>query len=264
MKLILQLINPVRKFGRDFLSNGVTLLYPKACAICNHNASDHFCSDCWNKIEFLKPPLCPKCGRPFASDISLSYSPDHLCSECRDTKTYFDRAAAVGPYEGTLAEAIHLFKYKHKKGLGRTLGRIMIDYIISSPSFSPVSLDSLSLLQALIVLPVPLHPGRLREREFNQSLLLAKEISKEFKIPVLMDNLRRIRWTRPQIELKGEERLINVKGAFALKNPETIEGKSILLIDDVYTTGATIRECSKVLKKAGAEKVYVFTLARVV
>ena len=256
MKFLLPLISPFRKFGRDFLSNGVDLLYPKTCPICNHKTSDHFCSDCWDKIEFIKPPLCPKCGRPFASDISLSYSPDHLCSECRDTKTYFDRAAAVGAYEGTLAEAIHLFKYRHKKGLGRALGRIMVEHISSNPS--------LFTLPSIIAIPVPLHPKRLREREFNQSLILTKEISNVFKIPILVDNLHRILWTRPQIELKGEERLVNVKGAFALKNHKAIEDKSILLIDDVYTTGATVRECSKVLKKAGAKEVYVFTLARVV
>ena len=119
-------------------------------------------------------------------------------------------------------------------------------------------------LSSLVVLPVPLHPKRLRERDFNQSLILAKEISKAVGIPLIIDNLQRIRWTRPQIELKGEERLINVKGAFALKNHKAIEGKSILLIDDVYTTGATVRECSKILKKAGVEKVYVLTLARVI
>lgn len=140
----------------------------------------------------------------------------------------------------------------------------MADYITSNSSLFPISLDSIDSLQALMVLPVPLHPKRLKEREFNQSLLLAKEISRTLKIPLIPDNLQRIRWTRPQIELKGEERLTNVKGAFKLKAPKAVEGKFFLLIDDVYTTGATVRECSKVLKKAGAEKVYVFTLARVV
>jgi ComF family protein len=244
-----------------FLSPILNLLYPATCHICNQKTSDHFCPTCWDKIGFLKPPFCPKCGRPFASESSLLYSPDHLCSECKSTKTYFDKAMAIGPYDGTLAEAIHLFKYNGKKGLGLPLGRIMIDYIKSNPSLFPLELAERS---PLTILPVPLHPKRLREREFNQSLLLAKEISKTLKIPLIKDNLQRIRWTRPQIELKGEERLKNVKGAFSLKDPKTIEGKSLLLIDDVYTTGATVRECSKVLKKAGAEKVYVFTLARVI
>lgn len=256
MKFFLALINPVRKFGRNFLSKGVSLLYPTTCAICNNKSHNHFCPECWDKIEFLKPPLCPKCGRPFSSDISLSRSPDHLCSECREIKTYFDKAIAIGSYDGTLAESIHFFKYRGKKGLGCPLGRIMAEYIGSNPSLFPHS--------SLVVLPVPLHLKRLREREFNQSLLLAKEISRAFRIPLIPDNLQRVRWTKPQIELKGEERLMNVKGAFEVKDPKDIEGKSLLLIDDVYTTGATVRECSKVLKKAGAEKVYVLTLARVI
>lgn len=260
-EIFLPIIYPVRKFGRSFLSYWVNLLYPTTCAICNRKSSDHFCPTCWDKIELFKQPLCPKCGRPFTSDISLSRSPDHLCSECRDIKTYFDKAIAIGPYDGTLAEAIHLFKYNRKKGLGRILGRIMVDNIISSSSLFHTELVEVS---SLIILPVPLHPKRLREREFNQSLLLAKEISLTFRIPLIPYNLQRVRWTRPQIELKGEERLKNVKGAFKVKNPKDIEGKSLLLIDDVYTTGATVRECSKVLKKSGAEKVYVLTLARVI
>lgn len=239
-----------------FLSPILNLLYPTTCAICNQKTLNHFCPTCWDKIELLKPPLCPKCGRPFSSEVTLLRSPDHLCYECREIKTYFDKAIAIGPYDGTLAEAIHFFKYGGKKGLARPLGKIMIEYINSNSSLFPA--------EPVEALPVPLHPKRLRQREFNQSLLLAKEISKALGIPLIPDNLQRIRWTRPQIELKGEERLKNVKGAFKVKNPKKIEGKSILLIDDVYTTGATVRECSKVLKKAGADKVYVLTLARVI
>lgn len=263
MKFFLPLVKPYIRF----LSNGVNLLYPAACPVCKGKGSSlnqsHFylCNSCWDKIEFLKYPLCPRCGKPFPSKISLSRSPGHLCSECRETKTYFDKAIALGPYEGTLAEAIHLFKYKGKKGLGRPLGKIMADYLNSNNSIFHAETVEVS---SLTILPVPLHPRRLREREFNQSLLLAKEIGRTLGIPFIPDNLRRIRWTKPQIELKGEERLTNVKGAFGLKEPGEIEGKSFLLIDDVYTTGATVRECSKVLKKAGAEKVYVFTLARVI
>lgn len=251
------------KFFLPFLN----LLYPTTCPVCKGKDNSlnrpyfSLCNYCWERIEFLKPPQCPRCGKPFPSEISLSRSPDHLCSECRETKTYFDKAIALGTYEGTLAEAIHLFKYKGKKGLGRPFGKVMSDYINSNNFIfhaEPVEARSLTIL------PVPLHPRRLREREFNQSLLLAREIAKALSIPFIPDNLLRLRWTRPQIELKGEERLTNVKGAFGLKKPMEIEGKSLLLIDDVYTTGATVRECSKVLKKAGAEKVYVFTLARVV
>lgn len=240
----------------------INLLYPTICPVCKSKGNSlnlpffSLCHSCWEKIEFLRPPVCPSCGKPFPSEFSLSQSPDHICSECRKTENYFDKAISAGIYEETLAEAIHLFKYGGRKGLARPLGRVMADYINSN--------NLIFNAEPVEALPVPLHPRRLREREFNQSLLLAKEIGKILRIPLIPDNLLRIRWTRPQIELKGEERLKNVKGAFGLKEPKEIKGKSILLIDDVYTTGATVRECSKVLKKAGAEKVYVFTLARVV
>jgi len=137
----------------------------------------------------------------------------------------------------------------------------MVDYIKSNHFPFPAEPEEVS---SLMIMAVPLHPKRLREREFNQSILLAREISKALKLPLILNNLQRIRWTRPQIELKGKERLMNVKGAFTLRDPKEVKGKSILLIDDVYTTGATVQECSKVLKKAGAEKIYVLTLARVV
>ncbi len=113
-----------------------------------------------------------------------------------------------------------------------------------------------------VVLPVPLHPIRLRQREFNQSLLLAHELSRELRLPLLFDILERNRWTRPQVELDGEERRKNVRKAFSIKRPEQIERLRVLLIDDVYTTGATVNECARVLKKAGAKAVHVLTLAR--
>lgn len=115
-----------------------------------------------------------------------------------------------------------------------------------------------------LVVPIPLHRTRLRERGFNQSLLLAKEIGTVWGIPIDYINLQRIRPTEPQINLKGKERIRNVKGAFAVKGEKAFKGKRVLLIDDVYTTGATVSECSKVLKKARAERVDVLTLARVV
>lgn len=239
-----------------FFSPLLDILYPSFCPVCGLKNTFNLCLSCWEKIEPFNSPLCPKCGRPFSSEVAVSHSPDHLCSDCRDTRSYFDRAISVGPYEGTLAEAIHLFKYRGRKGLARPLGKIMVQYLSSNSSLFPTA--------SLKIIPVPLHPKRLRQREFNQSLLLAKWVSKALAIPLILDNLQRIRWTRPQIELKGKERLVNVRGAFALKDHNAMEGNSFLLIDDVYTTGATVKECSNVLKKAGAKKVYVLTLARAI
>jgi ComF family protein len=115
-----------------------------------------------------------------------------------------------------------------------------------------------------MVMPVPLHRKRLRQRGFNQALLLAHRMSEQYGIPLVFDNLERVRPTRPQVELSGEERVKNVTGAFALRFPKKVEDKHILVIDDVFTTGATMNECAAVLKRAGSSQVTACTLARAV
>lgn len=188
---------------------------------------------------------------PFKSDAALIKSPEFLCGACRKKLPHFKKATAVGVYEGTLSEAIHLLKYQKKQAMAKHLNTIITD----------------ALLQRLtdndIIIPVPLHKRRLNERGFNQSLLIAHYISNRFSIPLCIDGLQRVRWTRPQIELTRDERLRNVKGAFAVKDKMTFNGKRCILVDDVYTTGATVNECAKALKKAGAKEVNVFTIARV-
>ncbi len=115
-----------------------------------------------------------------------------------------------------------------------------------------------------LLIPIPLHKSRLRERGFNQALVLAREIEKRFPLPLDYLNLQRIRDTQPQINLKEKERRKNVRGAFGLREKQKVKGKRILLIDDVYTTGATVNECSRVLRKGGAKRVDILTLARAV
>lgn len=192
---------------------------------------------------------------PFKSNVSLIKSPDFLCGECRKKKRYFTKAIAVGVYEGTLSEAIHIFKYQKKQAMAKHLNAVVTDALLQK------------LADTDIIIPVPLHKRRLNERGFNQSLLIAHYLSKRLCIPLSIDGLQRVRWTRPQIELSKDERLKNVRGAFAIGTglkPDTIlKNKTVVLVDDVYTTGATVNECAKVLKKAGANEVVVFTIARV-
>jgi ComF family protein len=161
----------------------------------------------------------------------------------------FDQAVSVGQFEGPLREAIHQFKYRPCRSLGKPLGEWMVDRIKVLASID-------------MIVPVPLHARRLRQRGFNQSLLLAHRMSKRYGVPLSSDNLLRVRPTRPQVELTGDERIVNVAGAFALLRPFEIETKNIILIDDVFTTGATMNECAGVLKAAGAAQVTAFTLAR--
>jgi ComF family protein len=231
------------------------VMLPTRCSYCNSSVGDSkipfFCSSCWSDFAVLAGPLCPQCGRQFESPETLTNSPAHRCRECRDHAPLFDQALSVGYFEGPLREAIHQFKYRPCKSLGRPIADWM-----AARLFPPDSID--------LVLPVPLHRTRLRERGFNQAVLIAARLAEHFSLPLCYDNLIRLRSTRPQVELSGEERKKNVSGAFGLVRADDVAGRSILLVDDVFTTGATMNECSRVLKKEGALRVFALTAARAV
>jgi ComF family protein len=165
---------------------------------------------------------------------------------------HFDRAFAPCIYEGPVKDLIHEFKYRKNDYLASTLSALMIDFI-REYDIPVSSVDT--------IIPMPLHPARLREREFNQAELLAKCIASVYTKTVSTDNLVRLRHTRNQAELQGADRLENVKDCFSVKMPGLVKGKNILLIDDVLTTGATSSEASRTLKNAGANTVFVLTLA---
>ena len=242
-----------------FSKNLLNFLLPPTCHICKlpikGYGNPYICRICWDKIKLIEEPVCPCCGILFKSEFTLAKSPDFLCSACRKKLPHFKKAIAVGVYEGTLSEAIHILKYQKRQAMAKYLNVMITDLLLQR------------LFDSDIIIPVPLHKKRLNERGFNQSLLIAHYLSKRLCIPLSMDGLQRVRWTRPQIELSRHERLKNVRGAFAvlagLKPAHIIKDKRVILVDDVYTTGATVNECAKVLKKAGANEVVVFTLARV-
>jgi ComF family protein len=246
---------------QSIIKNLLHIVLPTPCRACGKNlieeAQPFFCDQCWAGIRPIPPPVCPCCGEPFVSSVALEYSPGHLCGGCRDRPPAFDSARAVGYYQGVLVEAIRLLKYQAKTKLSRCLAARMCDEvrkIYRAAEGVGSGFDA--------VLAVPLHPARLREREFNQALLLARGLSSGLKLPLLVDGLERMVPTRPQVELDGDERRKNVRKAFRVKRPGRVEGRRLLLVDDVYTTGATVNECAKVLKKAGAKAVHVMTLAR--
>jgi ComF family protein len=179
---------------------------------------------------------------------------DHPCGACLTHKKYFTMARALGAYEGSLREAIHRWKYEGKTSLTPFLAEWMVvglKHYWKSNSFD-------------LLLPVPLHARRLRERGFNQALLLIKELSRQIGIPYGKTILQKRKPTIPQVNLSGAEREKGVRGAFHVIGKKELEGKSILLVDDVYTTGATVNECSKVLLRGGAERVDVLTLAHAI
>jgi len=228
-------------------------VYPINCRICfcklDYKSLDSgtICPDCWKKVEYLHLPYCLRCGHPAGDGFS------EKCEECKKFRpVYFIKARGIAKYSGVLRKAIHFWKYGFKEEMKKPLVQIIEKYIQTN-----TELDSFD-----IIIPVPLHPIKFREREFNQAEILAEPFSDYFGIPVISDILYRTRYTRPQMELSADERFKNVEGLFALRNPAIVNGKKILLIDDVMTTGATVNACSKVLKEAGCLDIYIVVLAR--
>jgi ComF family protein len=242
---------------KNFFINLITglkdIVYPRACLICKGDlsktcADELVCIKCWKAIKKNTPPFCRRCGR----SLDKKSLAKNICSACLKRPLDFDRAFAPCVYEGPIKELIREFKYNNKDYLAPVLSGLMTDFIRDYD----VPVGFLDL-----IIPVPLHPARLRQREFNQAELLSRQIAALYNKTVSSDNLVRLRHTKNQAELESTERLTNVKGSFSLKAPELIKGKNILLVDDVLTTGATSSEASKVLKKAGAYIVFVLTLA---
>lgn len=231
----------------------LSAVLPVDCAICGIVLTDDpvpcFCRTCWHTITPLSGPVCPRCGRSFASPVALAYSPHHLCAACRAQPPSFTQARSLYAYEPPLREAIHLFKYHKKVSLAGPLGDLMTEAFPQHPAMD-------------LLIPVPLHASRLREREFNQSLLLADRLNRQLRLPLSYDNLVRVRPTQPQTELSRAARLKNLRRVFVVRRPDEVAGKRILLVDDVLTTGTTVNECAKALRRAGAADVYVRTLAR--
>ncbi|OQX53930.1 MAG: hypothetical protein B5M48_02075 [Candidatus Omnitrophica bacterium 4484_213] len=214
------------------LKKSLDLIYPLNCVICkkklNFDDGSYLCSECYSKIIKNKPPFSVKCD----------------CSP-----VYFQRAWAVGKYTGIIKDLIHLFKYHRQQYLSKPLGKLMVDFIKINLNWQIIN----------VLVPVPLHPRKLRQREFNQSELLAKEINKQISIP-LANALIRIKQTSSQTILPPEKRLSNIAGAFKTREQKEVAQKSILLIDDVFTSGATANECARVLKQGGAKRVEVLAL----
>jgi len=236
-----------------FLETLFQFFFPPQCYCCKTflpEGQRGLCSNCLSGIRWIKPPLCTKCGIPFLSQGEKN----HLCGSCLDQDRFFTMSRALGYYEGPFREAIHRWKYEGKVYLSPLFGEWM-----ARDFFQYWTIDLFDL-----VIPVPLHPRRLRERGFNQALLLAKELSRRTGIPYRMQVLEKRKPTIPQVSLSGREREKGVKGAFHLMNEREVKGKGVLVVDDVYTTGATVNECARVLLAGGAKRVDVFTLVHAI
>lgn len=230
-------------------------LMPTECISCNRTLSTDpipfFCRACWDQIGPIAGSRCSRCDQPFVSAAATSWTPDHQCQNCFERPPAYERAWTLFPYLPPLQDAICAFKYRGKFALAKPLAALMIRAIPSQ-------------IDGDLLVPVPLHPTRLRAREFNQSLLLADQLGRHLKRPVSATVLVRVLATDPQTTLSRQERLRNLRQAFAVRNAEALAGRRVLLIDDVFTTGTTLNECAKTLRKGGALSVSALTLARTI
>ncbi len=236
-----------------FRSTLIQFFLPPQCPCCEkflEEGEQGFCSSCLLQIRWIESPFCTVCGVPFIS----SEAGNHPCGGCLTHRKYFTMARALGAYEGSLQEAIHRWKYEGKTYLTPFFAEWMTEGL--NRYWDSDAFD--------LLIPVPLHRQRLRERGFNQVLLLVKEISSRTGIPYRKTILQKKKPTIPQVTLSGLERERGLRGAFHAVDKEELTGKSVLLVDDVYTTGATVNECSKMLRRGGAKRVDVLTLAHAI
>jgi len=209
------------------------------------------CPDCQEEGPHPEGQPCPGCGEypPVAQDFPL------LCGRCREKPRPWGRVLAYGPYAGRLKELILGYKFENRLDFGRSLQECALEAfergLVAQPELSDCAL----------LVPVPLHPRRLLARGFNQSREIARLLSARRGLPIRQEALARVRRTTPQMELAREARAENIRGAFAAR-ADVLEGKAVLLVDDIMTTGATLEECTRAMLAAGAKRVDVLVLAR--
>lgn len=210
----------------------------------------YICDTCWGQIEFLSRPWCELCGTPLSFSAS---NPSDVCADCRKQPPRYGKRRAIAFYEPTVREAIHLFKYEKKRILAKHLNLLIQEHLPADLSGTDYD----------FLLPIPLHTRRHRDRGFNQSEWIAQSIAEIWNVPVRTDILFRIKDTAPQSSMNSrEERIENIADAFEVPSLATISNQRILLVDDIYTTGTTVDEASKVLLTANPAEVDVLTFAR--
>ncbi|MFA7652864.1 MAG: ComF family protein [Candidatus Omnitrophota bacterium] len=238
---------------RRFVRVLKNIAYPKICLGCKtrlepHLADEYICSRCRLKIKKNTPPFCHSCGR----HLEKNNRHKNICPACLRNKLRFDRAFSPCLYEGVLKELIHEFKYKGKTHLAQPLSKMMTDFI-REYDFPIEYMD--------FIIPMPLHKAREREREFNQAEVLGRHVAFEFNKGLKNNLLRRERLTQTQTGLANDRRFLNVENSFNVAKDIDLKDKNVLIVDDVLTTGATSSAAAAALKSAGANIVFVLTLA---
>ncbi|MEQ8221502.1 MAG: ComF family protein [Candidatus Eremiobacterota bacterium] len=225
---------------KDIIDGLIDLLYPPRCLLCKSGEKEWICERCIQNIDTSPLPFCYECMKEF-------FEVPDVCPECNSRKF----ACSLGFYEDLLKEAICRLKYEGKIVIGERLGTLMFQKFFNF--FSPSWFD--------LILPVPLHKNRIASRGFNQAEILIRTLSYRMEFISSSDILYRKRDTKQQVTIPFDTREKNVKGAFGIRDHNSLKGKNILLVDDVFTTGATAKECSKTLLDSGANRVYLLVLA---
>jgi competence protein ComFC len=227
-----------------------SLFSPALCAICHTPVTrgDYICQDCLDKAQRIVAPFCAKCSEPFAGAINVEFT----CANCANRTLGFDAAVSAYRSRGVVRFIVLQFKYNRQLQLrhpiAEWLREAMNDARLRQRHFH-------------LIVPVPLHPARLRERGFNQAEVLAKILSQKIDLP-LSRALERVRYTTTQTAFDRVERMENLRDAFRLRKKIGVRGLHVLLVDDILTTGSTLSECARVLREAGAQSVYAVTAAR--
>ncbi len=229
----------------------INLFYPALCRACSKKINEfdrNICDDCAKKIKERLPPFCVKCGRQLKGSPELIA----MCPDCKEDKLYFDRAWSACCYDGLLKDLIHDFKYKKITSLSTDFTALIINFMKKHI----IGKD------CQIILSIPMHPNRLFRREINHADILARGLGKNLGISYSTNTLRKMKNTPLQSKLKRQERIKNLSSSFSLKDNSIVRNKNIILVDDLFTTGSTVNECSRLLKNSGAKYVEVVTLAR--
>lgn len=245
---------PITTLTSTLYDAALALVYPQACAVCGGSVESRHdgvaCAGCWNATHVFADDdtLCWKCGAFTRANVSEDRRKSIRCGQCDEDS--FTAARACGFYEGALRAAV--IELKREPHVTPRLARLMLAALQREPINS-----------ADLIIPVPLHPSRERERGFNQAALLARELSRLSKRPYDEHSVvRRVPTRRHRAGMDSRARRESVSNAFAVRHPDSIKGRRVLLIDDVFTTGATVSACAAVLTAAGAESVFVLTIAR--
>ena len=235
----------------------LNLIFPDRCFLCTAPVARlrdcSVCGDCWGKAVSLrlKPPWCPSCGLPFQTPLT---DEGHLCGACSVQTPPFSGARSFGYYAAQLSRLVQGFKFERRRNLAKPLASLL----------ASAYLETWRREEFELVVPVPLHPRRRRERGFNQAALLAAALQEQLMLPCSESPLSRVRDTLPQVGLSDAERQRNLRSAFRCDRPALVRDRRILLVDDVMTTGATVASASDALLTAGARSVSVLTVARAV